>query len=118
MAKRFGRNQRRKQQEDAASAERVLRAVKHSYHALDRENQDLKSRLRRSIEIDIDVLRDNSRATYEARMSAHKMGYEGLHLAQRIDARELALQREQDRFIEQVATHMARALARTIGGKW
>lgn len=118
MAKRFGRNQRRKLREQVASAERVLNAAKSSYHELWHENSKLQAKLRRSIEIDVSVLRDNARGHYEALMEAHRLGHEGLYVAQRLDERRLAMEHDRERFIEHVSRMMAVELARAIGARW
>ena len=118
MARRFGRNQRRKLREQLQSAERVLEAVKISYHSLFHENAELQARLRRAIEVDCKVFEDNSRANYEARMEAYRMGEDGLYIAQQIDVRELAHQRDRKAFIEECSRRMAVAMARSIGAKW
>lgn len=118
MAKRFGRNQKRKLREDLESAKRVLDAAKESYHYLIAENQMLQLKLRRSIEIDVEVLRDNSRGHYEAMIAAHKLGYEGLHVAHRLEERQMSMQRDRDGFIKHVSDQMAAQLSRAIGARW
>jgi hypothetical protein len=111
MAKRFGRNQKRRLAERIAYLERVSVRTRL---ALSR----VYERLDRAIEIDIKLLKDDTRLHYEARMSAHHQGYESLHVALRIDARELEMQREKDRFVEYMSKRMAHQLMAGIGIKW
>jgi len=115
MAKRFGRNQKRKMREELASADRVLHAAKASYHELWNEFEDLR---RKAVIVNVAFLQDNSRGDYEAKMEAHMMGYEGLHLLQRIDARQLAMEREKDSFVRHVSNIMATEMMRGIGHRW
>lgn len=118
MAKRFGRNQSRKVREQLASVERELGAVKSTYHELARENARLKQRLRNAIEIDVETLRDHARMHYEASIHAHKAGYEGLQIMQRLDDRRIFECREKERFVRDVASHMAESIMRAIGQRW
>lgn len=115
MAKRFGRNQRR-QMRQALAQQKANAVATHS--KLLQENASLRNKLAKAIVINVDVLRDHSRMAYEARMSAHMDARDGYYVAQRIDQRQLEMQRERDRFIEHAAMMMAHELARAIGEKW
>lgn len=115
MAKRFGRNQRRKMQERIKAVE--TKAHQHA-HEQAIEISRLRQKLSQAIVIDVDVLQDNARFAYEARVSAHKRGHDSWYVAQLIADRDLAMTRERDRFIAHVSDMMANRLARAIGEKW
>lgn len=115
MAKRFGRNQRRKMQERIKTTEAKARQIAHQQSV---EISRLRQRLSRAIEIDVDVLQDHARFAYEAKLSAHRNGCDGWYIAQLIDERQLAMQRDRDDFIRYVSDMMANKLAQAIGVAW
>lgn len=115
MGKRFGRNQRRRMREQI---EQQKAATARQVSIASREIARLRADLSKAIVIDVDVLQDNARFAYEARMSAHMDGRDGWYLAQLIDEKQIAMSRERDRFIEHVSSMMAHKLARTLGDKW
>ncbi len=115
MAKRFGRNQRRKMREEI---EQTKSAARRNVALASQEISHLRSKLARAIIIDVDVLQDNRRFAYQAKVSAHQDGRDGWHLARLIDQRELQIQRDRDGFIQHVSTIMAHELSRALGANW
>lgn len=118
MAKKFGRNQKRKMREQIAAAERAHEWTRELWARTDAERRDLERRLAKAIEIDVAVFRRDPRGEYEARLKAHKMGEQGLYQAMFLDERRLCMDKERDRFIEHVARAMATEMFRSIGGRW